>query len=206
LPCWIPLDLASKIDVAAAPLLFYDEDEELLYIVTKGRLFLPEHAVQHGTNSQYTGWAEQGYIAVTEGQVTDFDEIESTLKTDCAELNVQELPYDPWQATQLAGHMLAESAPMVEVRQTVQNMSEPMKTLQAWIIDGKVRHDDNPVMDWMMGNVIGHLDAKENIYPRKARPENKIDGPVAVITGLNRIIGIRDEDDAMPSDYSLVSV
>lgn len=206
LPVWIPLDLASKIDIAALPLLAFDADEELLYVITKGRLYLPEHAVKHGTNSQYEGWAEQGWISVTEGEVTDFDEIEEVLRTDCAELNVQELPYDPWQATQLAGHMLSEGAPMVEYRQTVQNMSEPMKTLQAYIISGKVRHDANPVMDWMMGNVIGHLDAKENIYPRKARVENKIDGPVATIMGIGRIIGIREEDEEMPSDYEFITV
>jgi phage terminase large subunit-like protein len=206
LPCWIPLDLASKIDVAALPLVFFDEDEEIYYIVTKGRLFLPEHAVRTGTNSQYEGWAEEGWIAVTEGEVTDFDEIEEVLRTDCAELNVQELPYDPWQATQLAGHMLDDGAPMVEYRQTVQNMSEPMKTLQAAIIARKVRHDDNPVMTWMMGNVVGHLDAKENIYPRKARVENKIDGPVAVIMGIGRIIGQHDDEEEMPSGYSFATV
>jgi hypothetical protein len=30
----------------------------------------------------------------------------------------------------------------------------------------------------MLGNVVGHYDAKENVYPRKERPENKIDGAV----------------------------
>jgi phage terminase large subunit-like protein len=31
----------------------------------------------------------------------------------------------------------------------------------------------------MMSNVVARSDAKDNVYPRKERPENKIDGPVA---------------------------
>jgi phage terminase large subunit-like protein len=34
--------------------------------------------------------------------------------------------------------------------------------------------------------VVCHTDAKDNIYPRKERPENKIDGVVAALTALNR--------------------
>jgi phage terminase large subunit-like protein len=38
----------------------------------------------------------------------------------------------------------------------------------------------------MVSNVVCHTDAKENIYPRKERPENKIDGVIAAITALGR--------------------
>ena len=38
----------------------------------------------------------------------------------------------------------------------------------------------------MIGNVVGHYDAKENVYPRKERPENKIDGAIALIMALGR--------------------
>jgi len=35
-------------------------------------------------------------------------------------------------------------------------------------------------------NVVGHYDAKENVYPRKERPENKIDGAITLIMALGR--------------------
>jgi phage terminase large subunit-like protein len=38
----------------------------------------------------------------------------------------------------------------------------------------------------MIGNVVGHYDAKENVYPRKERPENKINGAVALIMAIGR--------------------
>ncbi len=38
----------------------------------------------------------------------------------------------------------------------------------------------------MIGHVVGHYDARENVYPRKERPENKIDGAVALIIAIGR--------------------
>lgn len=188
LPCFVPLDLASKVDIAAAPLLFVDQELGRYYLIS--RFYLPERAVESGRNSQYDGWRRAGHLNVTPGEVTDFDEIENDLRRDLRGLSVQEIPYDPWQAVQLASHMLDEGAPMVEYRQTVQNMSEPMKQFEALVLQGpeKFQHDGNPVMTWMVSNVVCHRDAKDNIYPRKEREENKIDGPVAVIMGLGRAI------------------
>ncbi len=75
---------------------------------------------------------------------------------------------------------------MVEVRPTVLNFSEPMKQTEALAMGNAIHHDGCPVTAWMVSNVVGHLDAKDNIYPRKERPENKIDGVVALFMALGR--------------------
>jgi phage terminase large subunit-like protein len=189
LPCWVPLDLASKVDIAAAPLLFLDPAADRYYLISRGRFWLPERAVESGTNSQYDGWVRSGHIIATPGEVTDYDAIEEQLRTDARTLHqLREIPFDPFQATQLSGHLLAEQLPMVEMRPTVLNFSEPMKQLEALVLQGPHRfiHDGNPAMDWMMSNVVCHRDNKDNIYPRKERNEAKIDGPVATIMGLGR--------------------
>ena len=94
--------------------------------------------------------------------------------------------YDQTQATQLATRMCAAGLPMVKVPQNVMLMSEPMKELGARIMAGKIKQDGNPLLTWMIGNVIAKVDVKENVYPRKARNENKIDGAVAAIIAMNR--------------------
>jgi phage terminase large subunit-like protein len=43
------------------------------------------------------------------------------------------------------------------------------------------------VLAWMIGNVVFHRDAKDNIYPLKQQPENKIDGAIALIMALARL-------------------
>ena len=194
LPCWIGLDLASKVDMAAKVRVFHDADADLYYLI--GAYYLPARTVEGGDNSQYDGWRRAGHITVTPGEVTDYDVIEEDLRTDMAGLDVQQIGFDPWQATQLAGHMLEEGAPMVELRQTVQNMSEPMKQLEALVLRGKLRHDGNPAMTWMMSNVVCHRDVKDNIYPRKERAENKIDGPVAAIMSLGRAMAQAPAENA----------
>ena len=193
-PCVIGLDLGAKNDVTAKVIVFKEQDESgkpRFYISTK--LYLPEVAIEKSTNSQYQGWADTGAITVTGGAMTDLSRIEEEIREDLSRFDVQAIAYDPWQATQLAVNLSEDGAPMVEYRNTVQNVSEPMKWLEALVQDGKLTHDENPAMDWMMGNVVAKLDAKDNIYPRKERYEQKIDGPVALIYGLAMCLSERDE-------------
>jgi phage terminase large subunit-like protein len=55
----------------------------------------------------------------------------------------------------------------------------------------------------MASNVVAHLDVKDNIYPRKERAENKIDGIVALIMALSRAIK-SGENVVLGSDYELM--
>ncbi len=127
-----------------------------------------------------------GRLTVTPGYVIDFGWIEADLIDAVSRFAIQAVAFDPFQATQLSTRMIAEGLPMIEVRPTVLNFSEPMKTLEALVLQRKLIHDGDPVLAWMVSNVVAHLDAKDNIYPRKERPENKIDGIVALIMALAR--------------------
>lgn len=53
----------------------------------------------------------------------------------------------------------------------------------------------------MASNVVAKLDAKDNIYPNKERPENKIDGIVAAIMALSRAIAGKQEEGPDLSDH-----
>ena len=129
-----------------------------------------------------------GRLTVTPGNVIDFSWIEADLLDMASRFGIQAVAFDPFQATQLSTRMLSEGLPMIEVRPTVLNFSEPMKTVEALVLQKKLIHDGDPVLAWMASNVVAHLDAKDNIYPRKERPENKIDGIVALIMAISRAI------------------
>ncbi len=180
--CFIGVDLASKVDLAAKARIF--EREGKFYVFME--YYLPESAVEDGRNSQYSGWARQGRLTVTPGNVTDFDQIEAELVEDASRFEVAEVPFDPFQATQLSSHLIAQGLPMVEMRPTVLNFSEPMKQMEALVLQRRLVHDGDPILAWMVSNVVCHTDAKDNIYPRKEREENKIDGVVALIMALGR--------------------
>ena len=201
-PCWIGLDLASKTDIAAMVLVFQHPEMAGAYVAF-GRYYLPEDTVNASGNSQYAGWMRTGRLVVTPGNVIDFSWIEADLLDAASRYAVQAVAFDPFQATQLSTRMLAEGLPMIEVRPTVLNFSEPMKTLEALVLQKKLAHDTDPVLTWMASNVVAHLDAKDNIYPRKERAENKIDGIVALIMALSRAIKPGDSV-VLGSDYELM--
>lgn len=189
-PCIIGLDLASKIDIAGNLLLFPPVEGDPIWHV-HGRYYLPEVRVIEELDSntaRYREFDALGLLTLTDGEVIDFEVIKEDLREFAGRFDVQQVAYDPWQATQLAQEMQAEGLLMVEVRQTVQNISEPMKELEALTLRRVLAHGDCPILTWMASNVIAKLDVKDNIYPNKERPENKIDGIVGLIMAISRAI------------------
>lgn len=201
------IDLASKIDISAILRVFWrpDPDTGEMHYYVFADYYLPEAAINGSDNPQYDGWRRAGFIHATGGEVTDLAALEGELMAEIPLYQTISVAYDPMQATQLSQNLLQAGAPMTEVPQTLKNLSEPMKLLQALIYAGRIHIEDNPATHWMMSNVVCHTDAKENIYPRKEKKGNKIDGAVALIMAVNQIIQLDVEnnynDSAAPVDW-----
>jgi phage terminase large subunit-like protein len=195
--CIDGLDLASKVDIAAKVRVFSRLVDGNRHFYAFGRYYLPESAAEESGNSQYPGWIETERILTTPGNVIDFDTIEQELREDASRFELAEVAYDPFQATQLSTRLTAEGFTMVEMRPIVLNFSEPMKELEALVLSGRFHHDGDPVLAWMVSNVVCHRDQKDNIYPRKERVENKIDGVVALIMALGRWITQPEAGDSV---------
>ena len=190
---FIGLDLASKVDIAALEILIPIGGDEF---VRFGRYFLPEAAIDGGSNDHYSGWAREGRITITDGELIDFNEIKDVILDLASRFELVELAYDPFQATMLVTELMAKGVPVVEMGATVKNFSEPMKQMDGLIRSKQILHDGDPVFTWMLSNVVAKIDAKDNVFPRKERDENKIDGPVAHMMALGRYMN----DDAASLD------
>lgn len=178
---WVGVDLASKLDVAAAVCLI--EKEGAYYCIP--RFYVPEKAVED--NEKYQTFKTAGDLIETPGEMTDYAFIEEDLKELVAKgIEVQDIAFDPAQAAYLMTRLSQAGLPVIEVPQNVRNLSEPMKEVEAMTLSRKLWHDGNSAMTWMMGNVVAKIDAKDHIYPRKERPEDKIDGPVGLILAMCR--------------------
>lgn len=195
-PCWLGLDLASTSDMTAKVKIFQRKIDGASHYYLFGDYWLPRTAIERGVNSQYQGWEYLGYLHVCEGPVTDFAEIRDSILEDCGRYSVQSVAYDPFQAVQLSKELSDDGVPMVLCKQTVANLSDPMKQFQALVLDHRLHFNGDPVLTWMVSNVVCHVDVKENIYPRKDAPENKIDGVVAGIMALSRAL-LNDEHRTM---------
>ncbi|HSH41015.1 MAG TPA: terminase TerL endonuclease subunit, partial [Arenicellales bacterium] len=191
--CFIGIDLASKIDIADLAILFPPEAEGGKYTCF-WRHYLPEDRILDGGNTRYKAWHADGWLTSTPGNVTDFGYIEDDLRELRDLFEIAEVAFDPFNATQFSTRMLEEGFPMVQYGATVKNFSEPMKLLEALVLEKRWQMPADPVATWMFGNVVARLDKKDNIFPDKERPENKIDGVVAAISALARAI-VDDEPD-----------
>lgn len=179
---WMGLDLASTSDLCALCLIFKDGDKYALSC----RLYLPEAAAHGEENTHYQAWAHDGWITLTPGNVTDYAFIEADIIELAERFRVQEVAFDKFQATYLSTRLMDAGIEMIGIQQNTGSMSEPMKELEKAILSDNLTHDDNPVMNWMMSNVVAKADPRENILPMKDSHKNKIDGPVSAIMAIAR--------------------
>lgn len=193
----LSLDLASKVDMACLGAMFERNGRYSLFM----RHYCPESRILEPGNDRYKAWHAAGWITATPGEIIDYSYIEDDLREFGSKFEVQEVAYDPFQATQFATRMLDEGFPMLEFGATVKNFSEPMKELEALFLTQRIEVQIDPVLMWMFGNVVARVDAKDNIFPRKERDENKIDGAVAAIMALARRMFYDDQATTVPEGY-----
>lgn len=181
--CFIGLDLAQKSDFAAKFKLFYRNDTWYGFV----KLYLNEHAVRDSANSQMAGWAEQGYICVTPGNITDFDVIAEDLRADCKLHDVREIGYDPALSMYFAGKLHEEGLPMVEVSQRAMFFTQPLLLAENAVLEKTLRYAYNEAFIWMVSNLVVKISKFNELrQPTKDREEDKIDGPIAMLIALGR--------------------
>jgi phage terminase large subunit-like protein len=185
--CFLALDLASTQDVSGKIKLFRRMIDGAEHFYAFGRFFIPQRATEKPEQRHYAGWVESGHMIATPGDMTDYDYIEADIKDDATRHEVVQLGYDRWDASQVVTHVkgFLGDDKVVQVPQTTEFLSHPMKTLSALIDAGRIHHTGDPVLAWMIGNVSAQVDRHDNVFPRKERAERKIDGAVALIVALS---------------------
>lgn len=184
--CWVGVDLSSKLDLTSVAAVFPLNSG---YFAVLHHSFIPEDAIsekERSGNSTYSAWVRDGYITAIPGETIEQSWIEDYIKGLSQKYKVQEICYDPWNASEFGRSMEAEGFTCVEVRQGYKTLSEPMKDIERLTVSGKLIHFDDPVLKWAMSNVIAVRDANDNIRPDKAKSANKIDPVVAVINAHSR--------------------
>jgi phage terminase large subunit-like protein len=190
-PCYLGLDLAEKRDIAALSILFKRDNTFYSF----GNYYLNEQQVEHSGNSQYSGWQKSGHLIVNDGDITDFDVIADDLRDICANYDVQEIAFDPAFSSYFATKLIQEGLPMVEIRQVAKFFTSPFIELENLVYSDQFKHDGNPCMTWMVSNTMAKQSKFSGlIHPIKERPENKIDGVIALLMALGRSMAIEDSE------------
>ena len=185
--CYAAIDLSSKLDITAYVKVFpYDKK-----VIVIPDFFVPEDNIvkrSQEDNIPYDAWAREGYIHATPGNVVDYDYIENLIIEDYKRYNIQRIGRDRWGSTQMAQNLQKENIEVVGVGQGFKSMSEPMKEIEAFVMQNKLMHFGHPVLRWMAENTVAKTDAADNIKPDKDKSKEKIDGIVALIMAVDGLI------------------
>jgi phage terminase large subunit-like protein len=190
-PCNVGIDLSKKIDLTANAFVFWLADDRLA-VTAHG--FIPQEGVSRHEKTDripYPEWVQEGWITATEGDVTDYHLVQVHIQdVELAnEWKVQEICYDPYNATHFATDMMTDGYTCIEVRQGVKTLSEPTKTFRELIIAGRIVHDGSPLLTWCLANAVTETDSNENIKlsKRNATDTKRIDLLAAAINAMVRL-------------------
>lgn len=186
-PCFVGLDLSATCDMTAMVALFAVPQG----YTTVSRFYLPESAIETAGTMQslYREWIRRGYLTVIEGNSIDQGVIRREVNALAERFDVRGVVYDPWAAKRLAGELGNEDGlTLIECRQGMFSLSEPSKLLEKLVADGMLFHNANPILRWHASNAAIRSDDNGNIKPDKAKATGKIDGIVALIMALSRVV------------------
>jgi len=177
--CFVGLDLASKVDLTAKVKVF--KENGIYYIFQDA--YLPEDTVNKEHSALYDNTREKE-LKVTPGEAINYEFIEKEILADAKKFRIDSVHYDPWSGTQIAQNLMKNRINMVEFKMNTANFSEPMKSLDALIRQGKIRHNGGELLRYCMANVVAKEDHNQNVFPRKSSDKLKIDLAISLIMAI----------------------
>ena len=145
----------------------------------------------------YIGWNTEGYMDLTPGDVTDYDFVKKKIEEIAEVVDLRQVNYDRWNASQLVIDCVNEGLPMNPYGQGFLSMSAPTKELEKLVLKKELNHAGNPVLRWMCSNLRMKIDPAGNIKPDKSKSTEKIDGMVALVMALGAYMNADKEEDSM---------
>ncbi|MDD5352999.1 MAG: terminase large subunit [Candidatus Omnitrophica bacterium] len=209
--CFGAFDLSSTTDITAWALCFPPENEIEPYRFI-WRFFVPQDGLEKQyPNKEILGkiktWIRQGFITPTPGDSVDYDFVKAKILEDATIYDIREIPYDPYNASQMVNDLSKEDLELVEFRQGFLTMSPAAKDFESKVLKGQIAHGGNPVMRWMISCAEIAKDPAGNIKPVKPdrqKSVKRIDGVVAAIMALDRAVKLDISDSVYKTRGLLV--
>jgi phage terminase large subunit-like protein len=191
------LDLSTTTDLSAYAILSEPDEYDDRYL--KIFLFCPKDTIEKRSKEDrvpYQYWADQGYIIATPGNVIDYFVISDIIKQTFHKHKVIRLEYDRYNATQLIQELQKEGLNVSEFSQAIGTISAPTKEFEKLVYSGKIKHDGNPALAWMLASCVIYADANDNIKVHKGRSGangRRVDGIIATINALGGSMSTPEE-------------
>lgn len=196
------VDLSSTTDLTCATLLIMKHNKK--YVIQQ--YFIPSERLEFKIKDDkipYDKWEKRGLVTICEGAKVNYSDVTQWFLRMNEEYQISTLwvGYDPWNTQYWVEEMKEYGFEMVEVRQGAKTMSNPMKQLEADLIEKNVIYNNNPVLKWCLCNTSVKRDENDNIRPVKGQKQRaRIDGTVSLIIAycvlfekLNDYLALQEE-------------
>ena len=177
------VDLSSTTDLTCATVLV--KRNGIVYSIQQ--YFIPDAKLEEKIQEDkipYDIWASRGLVTLCPGAKVDYSAVTRWFINLVENYDIRPvwIGYDPWNSQYWVEEMKAYGFDMEEVRQGAKSLSNPMKQLEADLIENKVNYNKNPVLHWCLTNTAVNRDENDNIRPVKGKQQRaRIDGAVSLI-------------------------
>lgn len=188
--CYSGVDLSAVSDLTSFSIMFPPNPEREKWkdkFVFKTFVYIPQEALETSMNADmYKLFKRQKYACITSGNVVDYDFILKDMIDNTKELELMQVAYDTYNATQWAINATTEGLPLEPYSQTLGNFNRPTKLFEMLVKSGKVIIDSNPCVKWCFGNVELKYDHSDNCKPMKSQGDKnkKIDPVISMLESL----------------------
>jgi len=192
-PCWAGVDASWTTDLTAVTFVFPPFETTDVWTLLPF-FWIPEGQIdklERVCRVPYATWVHQNFIEATPGQTIDQRAVMDRIRWGRERFDLREVPYDRFNFRSEALNLADEGIVAVEVNQSFLHLSHPTKFLLGAYLDQKIRHGNNPVLNWMASCLQLQYDHKDNCQPSKperGKSSKRIDGIQATMTGLVRAI------------------
>jgi phage terminase large subunit-like protein len=194
--CFGSFDLSSVNDFTAYTLCF--KHEERYYL--KHKFYVPSETLRERYLKENIGlidWIDRGIVTQIPGPTIDYSFLLEDIRQDVKSFNLREIAYDAWNSRELIKMIedeLGNKLVLVPYSQNLKNMSQPTKQYEKLVFERKII-DANPVIKWMVGNVVIRPDINGNYKPMKELKSStkRIDGIITSIIALDRAVANKNE-------------
>ena len=191
------LDLSTTTDITAFVAVSEPDEDDFRYI--RPFFFCPEDTIERRSKEDrvpYRYWRDAGFLIATPGEVVDYAIVEDVIQQQFPKLNIIRLEVDRWNATSVVTNLMEAGVEVAYFNQSIANMSFPTKTFEKLVFEGKLKHDGNPILEWMLSGCVVIADANENIKIHKGNSNKhgkRVDGIIATIMALGGSMSPKEE-------------
>jgi phage terminase large subunit-like protein len=118
------------------------------------------------------------------GEVIDQEHIKQRILQICKQYRVQTIGADKFNNSWIMQGLMENRVEVVEFPQNAGSITEPAKEVMAKVIEGKFRHNANPIARWNYSNAVIKKFPNDTFRLDKDKAEKLIDGVAASIMAI----------------------